>query len=381
LTRVELDDALVDLVLDLDESRVVLQNPGKLRRRVDGFIRELGRPLETYEVMFHVKFLETPGESIVLNDVTFQKLTLEVANEWEYGTINDLMKEMFDSAIGQSVGVVTVKAGNPEKAAERAQIKLDRALNVLRVQVASFRATRIWDRQLQQQRGQFRTIRRLGPKKTLVSTGGSQICTPISLELTGRLAESTKEGIRRLDPLYDGSISIRLRDAILRSIEWIGTSITRNNCDQEIVDLCTALEAVLAGRNDPKKGEAIALRSMLLSLSLGKSFFDPIPILQLYETRSRIIHGAELDICGRTECDWLRTVTEEVISNAIQLASSKDGLARPIQLFRHIGSAELLQGAISWLEDNAREPAQDILTYAQSKLAELVQAHSNAESC
>ena len=175
------------------------------------------------------------------------------------------------------------------------------------------------DRQLLQRRGEFRIIREISPESRLISTGGASISDPMNLDFAGPLVNSTNEFLERLTPLYDGTIREGLRDALFRSIEWVGVSLTRENYDHKIVDLFTAMEAVLTTKDDGRKGEAIAIRLMLLSMVLNVVLVDPQWILVLYDLRSRVIHGAALGVSGENDVMRLRPLAERVLLGVIEL--------------------------------------------------------------
>ena len=81
------------------------------------------------------------------------------------------------------------------------------------------------------------TVRQVDPKTSPVEWGAARGFRPVSLDLAAPWTESTRDFIGRLGPLYDGTIEVKLRDALLRSLEWIGISITRESYDHKIVDL------------------------------------------------------------------------------------------------------------------------------------------------
>ena len=274
---------------------------------------------------------------------------------------------MHDQLVGQPVGIVTVDAGSYKKAEERAQESLERALNTLRFCIGSITRTPVWDSQLLQRRGQFRAIREVSPQKKFVSTGGGRTSTPIDLEFTELLAGSTTEFMRQLAPLYDDTIQARLRDALFRSIEWIGTSITRESYDHKVVDLCTALEAALTTIDDGKKGEAIALRSMLLSMAVDEPFFDPRELYVLYKLRSRVVHGAALGECGENDYIKLRQMAERVVLNIIKLNSTQREITRPSGLIKFLETPERVDEALTWLVRWQDDDTKALAEYAKPK--------------
>ena len=371
LTRAELDNALTGLVVDLDSNSQ--QAPREIRQRVDAFVSEIARLPLDYEVLFVIEPIILNSESLTIGDVVFQKLTHEIAKEWKFAK---------DELTNQAVGVVKVKAGTADKALERAQNLFDRTLNILRVCVGSFRPSLIWDEQLLQRRNGLSSIRQLDDPAVPVEARLDWTSVPIQLEVSGILADSTKEFIERLSPIYDGTIQGRLRDALLRSLEWMGTSITRDNYDHKVVDLCIALESALTTKDDQRKGEAIAFRMMLLSMALDKSFPAPARPYQLYELRSRVVHGADIGVCGKSDYYTLQKIAEETVLNIIELNGKQRAVSRPSKLVRHLESVERVEKALTWLKQWADKDTQAVAKYAEDKLSELNPAtqHTSGKS-
>ena len=319
LARADLENELDDLLRDFVVTREQMKTSSEIRKRATAFLYKLARPLGKYEVVFGVERMNLGYGSLSVGDVVFQKFSTELAQDWNYSAIPDGSRGFLDDLVNQSVGIVTVNAGSPRKAVERAVAVFERALNTLRVCIVSSNPVAISDRWLLQRRGEFHAVRQVDPKTSPVEWGAAKGFRPIGLDLTDPWTASTRAFIRRLGPLYDGSIQGKLRDALLRSLEWIGMSITRESYDHKIVDLCTGLEAVLTTVADPRKGEAIAFRFMLLSTALGKPFCPPGVLYDLYERRSRVVHGAALGVCGKADYLQLRLAAKEAVLNIIEL--------------------------------------------------------------
>lgn len=365
LTRADLDNALIGLVVDLDSNRQ--QDSREIRQRIGAFVSEIARLPLDYEVLFVIEPVVFGSESLTIGDVVFQELTHELAKEWNFAK---------DDLTNQAVGVVKVKAGTTDKALERAQNLFDRALNILRVCVGSSDPRRmIWDEQLLQRRNGLGSIRQLNDPTAPVEARLDWTSVPIQLEVSSALAYSTKEFIERLSPLYDGTIQGRLRDALLRSLEWMGTSITRDNYDHKVVDLCIALESALTTKDDKRKGEAIAFRMMLLSMALDKSFPAPARLYQLYDLRSSVVHGADLGVCGKSDYYTLQKIAEGTVLNIIELIGKQRSVTRPSKLIGYLESAECLESAerieraIDWLKQRTDKDTKAITKYAEDKLA------------
>ena len=374
LTRKELDAELAILSHGLVVKHEEMKSGSVRRERINRFLSALARPLVPYEVAFNVEGIKFATDPITIGEVVFREFSQELARDWDCAEVEGLSRKVLqkrlDDLTGWPVGVVTVQAGSADKAVERAQGYFDRALNTLRLSIGSCPHWLIHDIQLIQRRGRWCIARQLEPKARPVRTGWERGFRPLDTDLGGRLAESTKSFIGQLSPLYDGTIQGRLCGALLRSLQWIGTSITRENFDDKIVDLCTALEAALTTKDDPRKGEAIALRSMLLAMALDKRFPHPRDLLGLYELRSQVVHGAALGVCGESDYRGLRWRAEDAILNIIELNSTQGPIARPSHLIKLLESPERLEKAMCWLERWPGEDTKAVADYAKLRLEE-----------
>ena len=379
LTRKELDAELAILSYDLVVKRKGMKSGSVRRERINRFFSTLARQLIPYEVAFNVEGIKFATDPLTIGEVVFREFSQEFASDWDCvkaeGPSRKVIQKELANLTGRSVGVVTVHAGSAEKAVERAQGYFDRALNILRFCISSFPPAVIHDLELLQRRGCFHAVRRLEPEVRPVRTGWERGFQPMECELSGPLAQSTKCFVEQLSPLYDGTIHGKLHDALLRSLQWIGTSITRQNFDDKVVDLCTALEAALTTKGDPKKGEAITLRSMLLSMALGDGFPSPRELYHLYELRSRVVHGAALGVCGESDYRRLRWRAQETVLNIIRLTHMQETITRPSRLITFLESGEWMERAVRWLEDWRDKYTQDEYTkalaeYAKEKLEE-----------
>ena len=370
LARADLEAELDDLARDLAVNQEQAKASEELHKRITGFLCRLARPLEKYEVAFDVEGVEFGSVPLTIGDVTFQEFSTELAEDWSIKETPGESWGFFDKLVGQSVGIVTVNAGSDRKAEEIAAGVFDRALNILRVCIVSSNPFAILDNQLLQRRGEYHALRKVKQQRRLVSSGAAIGFRPLDLGLMGKSTALTKDFIGQLDPLYDGTVQVKLRDALLRSLEWIGVSITRENYDHKIVDLCTALEAVLTTVSDGKKGEAVAFRMMLLSMAIEVPFPYPGDVYRFYELRSRVVHGAALGVCGKRDYIYLRRIAEKAVLNTITFIGGIQGeVNQPSQLIKLLESCERMKKAINKLGEWEDKGTRAVTKYAKERLA------------
>ena len=367
LTRAALRDALASFALSLDTNRQQVRGRRARSEQIDQFVASVARPLSHYQAAFSVDGVHFDNDdSLSIGDVEFRKFTVDFAENWGLEFTDEQSTLPIDEIIDAPVGIVKVRAGTRDKALERGEESLDRALNALRTAIGWFPPSLIYDSQLRQRRGGLRVVKQLEPE-TLLWRGWSGTREAVDIKLSGLLLESANDFAERLRPLYDNSIEIKLRDALLRSLDWVGTSITRENYDHKVVDLCTALEAILTTIADPRKGEAVALRIMLLSMALGKGSIHPGQMHKFYELRSDIVHGAALGECGRSDYQTLRTIAEKSILNVIELNSNQGPFSRPFDVITYLETPDRLENATLWLDQWTDDNTAEVARYARSK--------------
>ena len=372
LTRKELDTELAVLVHDLVGNQEQMKSSSVRRKRIKCFFSALARPLVPYEVVFNVERIKFSTECLTIDNVVFRDFSAELAKDWDCAKVEGLSRKMIqkslDNLTGRAVGVVTVHAGSAEKAVERAQGYFDRALNILRVSIGSFRQYLIHDWEMLQRRSHIYVVRTLDPEPRPLQTGLVRRFRSADCDLDGALAQDTKCFIEQLAPLYDGTIQGRFRGALLRSLDRIGISITRENYDDKIVDLCIALETMITTKDDPRKGEAIALRSMLLSMALDDRFPHPSELRAMYRLRNKVVHGSALGEFGESDYRKLQWRTEKTVLNIIKLNSTQGPITSPNHLIKLLESLERLEKAICWLESWPDKETKALAEYARQRL-------------
>ena len=361
IDRRTIDEELARLAHDLRQEQQKMKNRNVCEKRLRLFFSEITRPLSTYEFIFRLEGIKKlPSDPFTIGNVAFREFSRELAGI--NGQCEGIHQKKIEEFIGQPVTIVKAEAGSTEKAVERAREYCERALNTLRFCIGVphwFWA--IQDIELLQRLGEDYLVRQINPETSPLAYGWKRGFRRIDRDISGRSEEEIRLFLERLRPLYDSSIQGKLRDRLLRSIEWISTSITRESHDHKIIDLCTAMESVLTTKDDPKKGEAIAVRSLLLSMTptqKGDAIPDelivavmapnrwcipPETIYKLYGKRSEIVHGSSLGICVNSDYTTLRLQAANIVLSIIALVRSEKKITQLKHLFEFLESRERLE--------------------------------------
>lgn len=146
----------------------------------------------------------------------------------------------------------------------------------------------------------------------------------------------------------------RIRKSIERTVHWISEAIAVSGADVRVLLLCTALESLLTAPEDRRKGESIAIRSMLLPSAIDQGFGDPREIVRVYDIRSRIVHGSRYGIANDRHHQVLLSACKYQLSCMLQLLND-----RTIRDFgdvrRIIENEQALRAAAAWLARGSGE--------------------------
>jgi hypothetical protein len=367
LTADEIEHELWHFSCDVHLHQREHRYQGVRNARVDALVERVLRPLETYEVMLPVDHLRLSDGPLDIRGARLVQLDEQAARAW--GISPDDLLFHSDRFADRAVAIVEVDAGSRDAAVRLARIEVDTVLHILRACSIGFRA-RIWDGQLLQQRGGYYAVRKRDVSGKWIS-GWDRGFQPIVLELEGALRQYLEARLARLQPVYQGGLGGKIGESLLRAVEWIGTSITRSEWDDKVVDLCTALECLLVTINDGYKAERVAVRAMLLSLAVRSSYTDPVGVYDHYLLRNEIVHGAARQVAGPTAYDNLRWVAIETLQDAMAFVQTHPSVTSVESFIRAIETRPSLERAAQLLEtEDDGQSAKKVKKYIAECLGE-----------
>lgn len=363
----DIEPELWDFCCEAFVKRDEYRNHTKMASRVAELLAKLKKPWKDFEILAVISHLNVTADELVIGDVRLCPLTAQFVAEWGLRD-GPYLERMAAEITGKTAAVTREKAGSSQRAAERAKNKIDDALSTLRFALSGAIRARIPDNQMLFRREELLAVKPVDGD-TPPSTSWELGYRPMGVEVPIGLAETLREYLAPLEAVTSGDISKRLASRIRRAIHWIGTSATRESHDDKVIDLCTALETLITTKDDKRKGQAIALRSMLLPTCLGGGFLDPTMAFRLYDVRSQIIHGSDVRISGDQHSGYLHALAIRVLSDVVRLLQTDSSLTKQSKIISHMESPERLRDAISWLEQDERPEAQEIRKFAETQLA------------
>jgi len=221
--------------------------------------------------------------------------------------------------LGKTVCSLRVAAVTPAAALRDAQRDCVRRLDLIRAALAPWR-DKLW---LQWVPGDAYLMLEAGSMN--VVGGISRQRTALPFDMTKEQLDEAQQVLAPFQPLTDGSMNDRTSKACWLAVRSISSSLQRSTADDQVLDLCTALEAVLTTKAEGRKGEWLAIRAMALAHRHGVSV-APVDILDVYVKRSSITHGSDRDIATEAEAKSLLSVAWRVLFWAIAELKAAKGM-------------------------------------------------------
>lgn len=366
LARRDIDETLGELTCDLFVNRLQYRDASSRVRKLRQFGNLLRHRLEPFAVLIQIDHVSLGAARLRIGAIELFRLTRREAARWQPAGHSRARTAASDLA-GKTVALARVQAGSPAKAQEIAEIEVDTALHALRFCLADLPHYNVLDEQMLFRRGPVVAVTSLTDDQ-IVSESWQRGFLPIELQVDRPLRQPIRDSLAQVASVVAGTPQSRLTEQLRRALDWLGTSITREHFDDKVVDLCTALEAMLTTKADKKKGEAIALRSTLLSLLLNERSFDPAVVSRLYELRSRVVHGSARRVCGEREYLILRALSMSTLRNVAALVN-KANVKSIRELIAALETESLLRAVIRRLNGRTDPAAKKIAEFARNRLA------------
>jgi len=347
LSKREIDKELWHFVCEAFFESYLLKDKASIKRKVNLFQERLSKPIEQYEVLIPIENgLRLGGHNFEIAGIKLFEMSENDALNWSITKDKPLYSNFYDAVVNKAVALLYEKGCDPWKAADRARERLTTALNILRVALLIDHESRVIGWKIHDEQMLFKQGEHIGVKKL----GGTDLLLPgwrlgfrsIEFMVNDIISKQIVESTGLIDCLFkENGVHGRIRDRLVRAMEWIGDSVTREALDIKVVDICTALETLLTTKDDKRKAEAIALRMMLLYALSNKPFFNPVQVLELYKKRSDIVHGSDKEICTDTEYSTGRRIAVDVFQTTL-IYIEKNCITQYVDFIRSLQADEAL---------------------------------------
>lgn len=367
LAASDIDTQLWNWVCELFVNKAEFRTERECKQAVGELLKKLTKPWQEYEVLVTIDHLTLRVRKLEVAGVYFHHLTAKAAAEWGL-TGSSPMDELLEDVVGRCVAFTKVKAGSEQRATEKACLKVEDALDTLRAALTTSIRVRFSPQDLPFKRGQQLAVKPV-TRNEVTSLRWERTHAPGTVQMTRRMAEPARKHLALINRfLDDQTIPEKLQSRVQRALRWIGQSIIKESADDRVVSLCTALETLLTTRNDGRKGEAIALRTMLLGEALQEGFLNPAMVYGLYEIRSEIIHGSAVRVGTDRHSDQLLWLANEMTTYFVRLVTENPSITRHSKLIAFLQEEHRLRAALKWLESSTDPNVKKIAAFASELL-------------
>ncbi|MGC4108221.1 MAG: HEPN domain-containing protein [Thermomicrobiales bacterium] len=264
---------------------------------------------------------------------------------------------------GSTLALVVVKANSFVQARRLGGYEIDDALSMLRCSTLKF-GVRVHDEQLLFARGAEIFVESDGE----VWRYGTRPRQRIGIEVVDQFRDYVDTELEWMSEVnkYQGG----LRDQLVRSVHWIGSSIQRESHDDKIIDLCTAIECLLTTQQDVKKAEPICVRYMALSILAEDGCYHLDRIYDLYRGRSRVVHGSARLIGDEEGYRTLQTVAIDMLQQVLIVLKRDVTITRHSKLLRALDERPLRERCLAWCEKESTIIPPEVVNYLRKGLEE-----------
>lgn len=318
---------------------------GKFNQKVDEFISGLIRPFVEYEVLIPVDYFRVGDHEIHLADCLIRHFTEEQLLEWGFAE-HEMWRESLHFYADKTAIVLRESGNNLDAVIHRARRRAELVLHALRVGLSHRHFTP--DRQLRFHLSSHTVLREADKPKI---TRGSHVSA-------GRwqldyFKEHDKSLVSYADDVLKKSTTFKdeFKRRIDRAIHWLGIAIEQDDYDQRVAQICTAMESLLCGKDEARKGEPIAYRTALLATLTGDGFMHPAEVLWVYNLRSTVVHGSGIEVVGEAEYYRLLDAARDALKSYIELIQTND-FKNNKALTRHLESSPEAKQLLKWLDEH-----------------------------
>lgn len=315
------------------------RTPTAQKSKVETFMNEISVPCLEFEAIVQITGIAIPHRT-TLGDVELIRGSPTLLKDW------DLWSRRFRPQWrGQTVARLRVTEGTLRAAQQRALERASMICDELRIARSSSLYVHLDDIDLafgigwSKVRGHGSSIHGLG----------KPVATPVRWH-----EDSLRAALDYLVPLYElrGTARPHIQERVELAIRWFGMAWSVGTpWAMKIIALFSGLEAILVkGEGERMKGAALAIRAVLLSISINGHFQDPAEALALYRERSELVHGSRT---GADAKAFRRTfaVASEALRNYLAFANRNAGTHSHKRLLDSLADGEALAGLKEWIEE------------------------------
>jgi len=317
----------------------------KLTKNVEDSVSSIVRPFEPFEALIPIDYFKAGDHEISIGDCLVRRFTEAQLLDWGFAE-HQMWRDSVHFYADKTAIVVRESGNSLEAVIHRARRRAELVLHALRVAFSNRDFTP--DLQLRFRLSPHTVLREADKPKIRRGTHASP--GPWQLDY---FEEHDKDLVAYADDVLKKSATFKdeFRGRIDRAIHWLGTAIEQEDYDQRIAEICTAMESLLCGKEETRKGEPVAYRMTLLATLTGDGFMHPADVLWVYNLRSNVVHGSGIEVVGETEYNRMIDAARGALKSYVELVEAND-FKNNKGLIRHLESSPEAKQLLKWLDDH-----------------------------
>jgi hypothetical protein len=315
---------------------------GILTNRLNKFAEEWKRPLKLFEVAYMIENLNLGTETFSFGQACFFTMKDDELIQWGVSKDRPIHSRIFDDFSNHCVATIKVQASDSSRAFETGLQEVLAGLDLLRI--AGVRGTiyRLWDEMFLWKLDGAWLARQIEDENESITQGWWRPFHPLIVDMAENIEKGLNPQNGNLQAIANKELPQEINNHLERAIRWISSSVTREQLDDKIIDLCTALEIMLLpDYNKGPKGQMLDLRHHLMG-----GTWEPGGILQLYELRSQIVHGSALNVSRYSDYWYLLLMCFEALRILVSHAKRNPQIQTLEGLIKNIETKEKLEDFI-----------------------------------
>lgn len=363
LSKAERQERLWHLFCDAYLNRKTYTGAKQQEDRIDAFLSDVRRSLRDYEVLIPVEHFTIVDGTLALWDFKLEKITHESLGARGVDVNTCIIEGFFQNRTESTTMIISEKGTSPKHACERARNKAILNLKIMQVYYSYSRTVN--EQQLLFQMSEFAIVRDVAAS-TDVLTSRKTRRIPYGLKAslqTDWLTEKANAHYRVVN-----NLPVKLKSAFKRAVYWMGASIDEGDPDRKIIALSTALESILCTRSDGRKGEVAAYRMCILCAHADRPWIWPQKVLEIYEVRSAVVHGSQLERATQSDASTMAYVMRDVLDCFVEVVNEHK-LKKPADLFRLLETSSKATEFLRFLEERRDDASQQIADALKASMA------------
>ncbi|MBM2825436.1 MAG: hypothetical protein HW402_1100, partial [Dehalococcoidales bacterium] len=211
-----------------------------LDKKLAEFCELVKKPLQTFDIIYHIKNFDAGNGKFSLGNIEIFKLTRDYLNKLGLNEgASEVQDTIFEEWVDRSIAKTEIDASEIDRAYESGFSKVNSVLDVVRLIGVRERLARLVDEMFLWELGESIVIPRVKPQEgTSLSISSRRGFRPRVVPMDSTINKGLENhGIWQY--VLNGNLPDDINTRVLRATKWISHAVTSSSLDHKLVDLST----------------------------------------------------------------------------------------------------------------------------------------------